>query len=89
MFPFQMFKTYEDQVIDLSCYDFGGYVVVSYKSGDIYQNALFYKSGNVLILDGMINMNAWMHVDVGFFNLKWIIKQKIKAIASPIPKPIR
>ncbi len=78
--------TIEDQVIDLSCYDFGDYVVFSYKSGDIYQNALFYKSGNGLILDGMINMNAWMYVDVGFFNT-WYNFESFKWVSSQDKEP--
>lgn len=50
----------DDQIIKLDCYDFGSYIVFSYKSGGIYQNALFYKSPNGLIVDGMINMYAKM-----------------------------
>lgn len=50
----------DDQIIDMDCYDFGSYVVFSYKKGDIYENAMFYKSSNGLILDGMINMSAKM-----------------------------
>lgn len=46
---------YDDQVIDLKCYDFGSYIVFSYNNNGTYQNALFYKSDNGLILDGMIN----------------------------------
>ena len=46
---------YDDQVIDLKCYDFGSYIVFSYEDNGTYQNALFYKSNNGLILDGMIN----------------------------------
>ena len=52
--------TYADQIIKLDCYDFGSYIVFSYKSGGVYQNALFYKSPNGLIVDGMINMYAKM-----------------------------
>ena len=46
---------YDDQIIDLKCYDFGSYIVFSYNNSGTYQNALFYKSNNGLILDGMIN----------------------------------
>ena len=46
---------YDDQIIDLKCYDFGAYIVFSYGDNGTYQNALFYKSDNGLILDGMIN----------------------------------
>ncbi len=59
--------TVEDQIIDLTCYDFGSYIVFSYKDGDVYQNALFYQSNTGLILDGMINMSAFMHVAGSFF----------------------
>lgn len=52
--------TCDDQIIDMDCYDFGAYVVFSYKNGHVYENAMFYKSTNGLILDGMINMSAKM-----------------------------
>jgi hypothetical protein len=52
--------TYDDQIIDLKCHDFGSYVVFSYLKGDIHQNAVFYKSNNGLILDGVINMHVSM-----------------------------
>lgn len=50
--------TYDDQIIDLKLHDFGGYVAFSYKSGDIYQNAVFLKTDNGLIYDGMLNMTG-------------------------------
>lgn len=50
--------SYEDQIIGLKCYDFGSYIVFSYEDNGIYHNALFYKSNNGLILDGMINTYA-------------------------------
>lgn len=60
--------SYEDQIIGLKCYDFGGYVVFSFEDNGTYQNALFYKSGNGLILDGMINMTAeYPKLACGFF----------------------
>ena len=50
--------SFEDQIIQLNCYDFGAYVCFSYQKGDVYQNVIFYKSDNGLILDGVINMTA-------------------------------
>ena len=50
--------TCDDKILQFECCDFGSYVVFGYKSGDIYQNALFYKSPNGLIVDGMIHMSA-------------------------------
>lgn len=50
--------SYDDQIIDLKCYDFGSYIVFSYEDNGTYQNALFYKANNGLILDGMINTYA-------------------------------
>lgn len=50
--------TCDDKILQIECCDFGSYVVFGYKSGDVYQNALFYKSPNGLIVDGMIHMRA-------------------------------
>lgn len=50
--------SYDDQIIDLKCYDFGSYIVFSYEDNGTYHNALFYKANNGLILDGMINTYA-------------------------------
>lgn len=47
-----------DQIINLKCYDYSSYVVFSFKHGNIYENAVFYKSGNGLILDGVMNMTC-------------------------------
>lgn len=68
---------YEDQIIGLKMYDFGSYVVFSYKNGSRYENASFYKSSNGLILDGVANMQASMGQLVWFCRLdtnsfKWI-----------------
>ncbi|MCI7003481.1 MAG: hypothetical protein MR904_03970 [Clostridia bacterium] len=49
---------YDDQIINLKCHDFGSYVVFSYKNGNEYENILFYKSDDGLILDGVINTYA-------------------------------
>ncbi|MEG1751939.1 MAG: hypothetical protein RR247_02630 [Clostridia bacterium] len=49
---------YDDQIINLKCYDFGSYIVFSYENDGRYENALFYKSKNGLILDGVINTYA-------------------------------
>lgn len=49
-----------DKVVGLTMYDFGSYVVFSYKNGNRYENASFYKSSNGLILDGVANMQASM-----------------------------
>lgn len=50
--------TYDDQIIELKLYDFGGYVAFSYKLRDEYQNAIFLKTSNGLIYDGMLNMTG-------------------------------
>lgn len=50
--------SFEDQIIDLKCYDFGSYIVFAHEDNGTYNNALFYKSNNGLILDGMINTYA-------------------------------
>ena len=50
--------SYDDQIIDLKCYDFGAYTVFSYEADGRYNNTLFYKSNNGLIVDGMINTYA-------------------------------
>ena len=84
--------TCDDQIIKLDCYDFGSYIVFSYKSGGIYQNALFYKSPNGLIVDGMINMYAkmdkkykfpWLYYNVNSF--QWIDQRQ----NAPIYKELR
>ncbi|MDD4351287.1 MAG: hypothetical protein PHP83_03835, partial [Clostridia bacterium] len=50
--------SFDDQIIGLKCYDFGSYIVFSYENAGRYENALFYKSNNGLILDGVINTYA-------------------------------
>lgn len=50
--------TQDDQIINLKCYDFGSYIVFSYNNDGRYENAVFYKSNNGLILDGVINTYA-------------------------------
>lgn len=60
---------HEDQIIGLKMYDFGSYVVFSYKNGNTYENASFYKSSNGLILDGVANMQASMPNMVWFLRL--------------------
>lgn len=50
--------SFEDQIIKLNCYDFGTYICFSYQKGDVYQNIIFYKAEDGLILDGVINMTA-------------------------------
>lgn len=62
--------TYDDQIISLNCYDFGGYIVFSFENDGVYQNVLFYKSGNGLILDGMANTTANYKFYGGMFNFK-------------------
>ena len=59
--------SYADQIIDLKCYDYGSYVVFSFYDGGIYQNAVFYKSADGLILDGIMNMHAEMT------GIKWFL----------------
>lgn len=68
---------YDDQIINLKCYDFGSYIVFSYEDNGTYQNALFYKSNNGLILDGMINTYASLTGMKWFFaydlsTFKWV-----------------
>lgn len=50
--------TAEDQILQFECCDLGPYVAFGYNSGETYQNILFYKSPNGLIVDGMINIGA-------------------------------
>lgn len=57
---------YDDQIISLKCSDFGSYVVFSYYNNGTYENAVFYKASNGLILDGIMNMNANL-TDVKWF----------------------
>ena len=69
--------SYEDQIIGLKCYDFGSYIVFSYEDNGTYQNALFYKANNGLILDGMINTYASLTGMKWFFaydlsTFKWV-----------------
>lgn len=69
--------TREDQIINLKCHDFGSYVCFSFKDNDIYQNIVFLKTSNGLVVDGILNMTAefpiyfdwWLRVD--FNNFKW------------------
>lgn len=58
---------YDDQIIDLKCHDFGSYVAFSYKNGDVYENAVFYKSDDGLVLDGVINTYA------SLTGMKWFL----------------
>lgn len=77
--------TIDDQIINMNCYNFDPYIVFSFYDNDIYQNILFYKSTNGLILDGMINVTADMNV-TGFWifksykidTFKWIFEQDIE-----------
>ena len=62
--------SYADQIIDLKCYDYGSYVVFSFYDGGAYQNAVFYKSSDGLILDGIMNMHAEMT------GVKWFLAYK-------------
>lgn len=59
--------SYTDQIIDLKCYDYGSYVVFGFNYGGTYQNAVFYKSSDGLILDGIMNMHAEMT------GIKWFL----------------
>lgn len=59
--------SYTDQIIDLKCYDYGSYVVFGFNDGGTYQNAVFYKSSDGLILDGIMNMHAEMT------GIKWFL----------------
>ena len=59
--------SYDDQIINLKCYDFGSYIVFSYEDSGTYHNTLFYKANNGLILDGMINTYA------SLTGIKWFL----------------
>lgn len=63
--------TADDKIISLKCYDFGSYVCFSYKNGNRYENALFYKSSEGLILDGVMNV-------IGYFDggAKWFLEYR-------------
>ena len=50
--------TYNDQIITMKCYDFGSYVAFSFKKNNLNQNAVFLKTENGLIYDGMLNMTG-------------------------------
>lgn len=75
-FTFEQIKTaqddnecpsYDDQIINLKCYDFGSYIDFSYEDNGTYHNVLFYKSDNGLILDGMLNTYASLEGMKWFF----------------------
>ena len=42
----------------MKCYDFGSYVAFSFKKNNLNQNAVFLKTENGLIYDGMLNMTG-------------------------------
>lgn len=83
--------TIDDQIINMNCYNFDPYIVFSFYDNDIYQNILFYKSTNGLILDGMINVTADMGV-TGFWifksykidTFKWIFEQNVEPYYNAI-----
>ena len=57
--------SYPDQVLDMKITDFSDYVTFSFKDGKYYRNAMFLKTTNGLIYDGMLNMT-------GDFDTYWI-----------------
>lgn len=63
--------TCDDKILQFECCDFGSYVVFGYKSGNVYHNALFYKSPNGLIVDGMIHMKAQINHKWKFIAYWW------------------
>ena len=62
---------YDDQAISLKCYDYGDYICFGYKDGNTYQNILFYKSQNGLILDGVIGVFGYHS------KMVWFLKQDL------------
>lgn len=71
---------HDDQIINLTCYDFGSYIVFGFKDGSKYQNMLFYKSTDGLILDGIINKHIAIPGMKWFFaydlnTFKWVDHQ--------------
>lgn len=69
--------SYDDQIVNLKCYDFGSYIVFSYNNNGTYENISFYKSNNGLILDGVINTYASLTGMKWFFaydlsTFKWV-----------------
>ena len=71
---------HDDQIINLTCYDFGSYIVFGFKDGSKYQNMLFYKSNDGLILDGIINKHIAIPGMKWFFaydlnTFKWVDHQ--------------
>lgn len=52
--------TRDDQIVTLTCHDFGSYVCFSFEQDDIHQNIIFVKTDNGLIIDGLLNMSAEM-----------------------------
>ena len=77
--------TVDDKIINMNCYNFDSYIVFSYLNDGIYQNILFYKSTDGLILDGMINTNAdmdvtgfWMFKSYKLDTFKWLFELDVE-----------
>lgn len=59
-----------DQLITLTCHDFGSYVCFSFKDDEINQNIVFVKTDNGLIVDGLLNLRGNFTDRLGFFCMK-------------------
>lgn len=59
-----------DQLITLTCHDFGSYVCFSFEDGEINQNIVFVKTDNGLIVDGLLNVRGEFTDRLGFFCMK-------------------
>lgn len=53
---------YADQIITLNCQDYGDYVCFYFKNNNTYKNAVFLKTENGLIYDGLLNVTGEFEV---------------------------
>lgn len=60
-----------DIVINLSIQDYGDYVCFYYNDGELYQNAVFLKTENGLVYDGMLNYSATFNVYNAWWAFGW------------------
>lgn len=66
--------TIEDVVLNINVQDYGSFVCFYYKDNDLYNNAVFLKTSNGLIYDGMLNtsysfsyrLEWWHFLTLGF-----------------------
>lgn len=56
-----------DQLITLTCHDFGAYVCFSFKNGNVNENIIFLKTDNGLIVDGLLNVTGTFEKENWYF----------------------